>query len=251
MRALISVLTLGSTLGLGACAGRFHVPDETNQLLVVISPAWDDPHARLQRFARDARGEWQAEGASVEVMLGRSGLGWGRGVAPAAKDLGGPEKREGDGRSPAGVFRLLEATGYAPEPPVGTTLAYRQATPELRCVDDPTSPSYNQLVMAPDGAPPPWSSDEQMLRDDDLYVRTIVVEHNRAPAVPGGGSCIFLHVWRGPGSPTVGCTAMEAPALGALLPWLEAGRRPLLVQLPAEVYSALQSRWKLPALPLN
>ncbi len=104
------------------------------------------------------------------------------------------------------------------------------ATPALRCVDDPQSDKYNQLTSAPANGPPPWRSDEHMLRDDALYEWTVFVEHNVKPAKPGRGSCIFLHVWRNPNDPTVGCTAMARDNLETLIKWLDPAARPLLVQ---------------------
>src|SRR3712207_8482067 len=53
----------------------------------------------------------------------------------------------------------------------------------------------------------------------------------------GRGSCIFLHVWRGPRSSTAGCTAMAEPALAELLRWLDPARRPALVQLTDAAYA--------------
>ena len=73
------------------------------QLLLVIAPDWTGRDARLFRYTRhDALGQWLTEGEAIPVSLGRSGL------APAAclaDDNAGapPPKREGDGRSPAGI----------------------------------------------------------------------------------------------------------------------------------------------------
>jgi L,D-peptidoglycan transpeptidase YkuD (ErfK/YbiS/YcfS/YnhG family) len=189
-------------------------------------------------------------GAPVAIVLGKGGLGWGRGVQPERTALDGPDKREGDGRSPAGAFRLLQATGYDPAPPPRTTLRYQMATERLRCVDDAEAAAYNQLVLAPVD-PPPWKSAELMRRADDLYRWTIVVEHNRSPVIAGRGSCVFLHVWAGPRAPTVGCTAMAAPHMRALVAWLDASAQPLLVQLPRAAYRALAARWDLPPLSAN
>src|SRR5207247_1768847 len=85
---------------------------------------------------------------------------------------------EGDGRAPAGAFKLVEATGYAAAPPAGTTLKYRQATDTLRCVDDPKSKLYNQLVDEKI-EPKTWASAEDMRRADTLYTWVILV----APSV--------------------------------------------------------------------
>ena len=89
---------------------------------------------------------------------------------------------------------------------------------------------------------------QDMRRADDLYRWGILVDHNANPPVPGGGSCIFMHMWRGPGQPTVGCTAMPQADLELLLGWLDPERKPLLVQLPAVQYQKLRHRWNLPRM---
>ncbi|HJZ85206.1 MAG TPA: L,D-transpeptidase family protein [Polyangia bacterium] len=216
----------------------FRVPSPTRQLVLVLTERWDASAGQLSRWRREPGGAWQAVGRPLPVVVGQAGLGWGRGLHPSG--LSGPVKREGDRRAPAGVFRLLEATGYAAEPPRGTSLTYRQASARLRCVDDPRSALYNQLTEDA-------TTGELMRRGDDLYVRTIVIEHNRGPAEPGAGSCIFVHAWAGPRAPTIGCTALPAPELESLVSWLDATAQPLIVQLPRAAYQKLAASWGLPA----
>jgi L,D-peptidoglycan transpeptidase YkuD (ErfK/YbiS/YcfS/YnhG family) len=179
----------------------------------------------------------------MPVSLGRSGLAWGRGLHAAQDD--GPRKREGDGRSPAGVFELRGMTGYASAPPAGTSLDYTEATPTLRCVDDPASSRYNQLADEA-RVHKDWRSAEDMRRGDELYRLVIWVGHNDAPAVSGGGSCIFLHLRRGADSVTAGCTAFDARGLEWLVANLEAAAHPVLVQLPQAQHRALADVWGLP-----
>jgi len=97
---------------------------------------------------------------------------------------------------------------------------------------------------------PDWGSheNENMHRSDDLYRWGILVDHNANPPVPGGGSCIFMHIWKGPAQPTVGCTAMPQADMELLLGWLDPDRKPLLVQLPAAQYQKLGHRWNLRAM---
>ncbi len=221
-------------------------PAASKQLVVVVANGWDAHEGRLVRYEREGTA-WKQRGAAWPVALGK-GLGWGVGVhAPAwATRFGGPVKREGDKRSPAGIFALGDATGYSSTPPVGTTLPYREATPRLYCVDDPTSSEYNRFALTPASGTPRWHSTEPMLRDDALYTRTIFVAHNRDPAPKAGlGSCIFLHVWSAPGHATIGCTAMPLPRVEELLSWLAASASPLLVQLPASVFHSLAPAWGL------
>ena len=220
------------------------IPASARQLVVVITPAWDATTGSLVRYVRpSARAAWRQVGEAVPIVVGRSGLGWGRGLHgdSAPRGAGGPGKAEGDGRSPAGVFRLTEAFGYAPEDSVRTGLPYRHATADLECVDDPASALYNQVIQRP--AAPDYTSHEEMRRSDALYRVGVVVAHND-PAVPRGGSCIFLHQWSGPRSTTSGCTAMAAAPLDALVAWLRPGA--VLVQLPETPYRRLRRAWRLP-----
>jgi D-alanyl-D-alanine dipeptidase len=84
-----------------------------------------------------------------------------------------------------------------------------------------------------------------MRRDDILYKWGVVVDHNPA-AIPGAGSCIFLHVWKNAASPTAGCTAMRESDLAGLIRWLDPARHPILVQMPRAVYRSLPAEYNLP-----
>jgi hypothetical protein len=220
------------------------------RLIVVVTDDWTATRGELLRYTRGDRGTpWRQRGRVVPVVVGQTGLGWGVGLVPRPRgpELDGPDKQEGDGRAPAGLFALGEVTGDDAAAPAGTTLRYRHATPALRCVDDPAAPdAYNRLVDAPKSGAPPWASDERMRRADGLYRFTVFVRHNDA-RTPGRGSCVLLHVWRGADVPTVGCTAMALPALRTLIGWAEPTT--LLVQLPRPVYQRLARDWDLPELP--
>jgi hypothetical protein len=202
--------------------------------------------ARIVRFERaDAGAPWRAVDPPALGSLGRTGLAWGAGLHPPG--LEGPRKREGDGKSPAGVFDLRLATGYADAPPPGTRLPYRQATPSLRCVDDPRSKFYNRLVDEA-GVTKDWTSAEDMRRPDALYRLVVWVGHNDAPVAAGAGSCIFLHLRSSPTSVTAGCTALDDTPLTGLLVWLDPAKRPVLVQLPEEALRKVNAAWGLPTL---
>lgn len=99
-------------VALSACAGTANrsatqLPwSNAQQMVVVTSSDWNDVHGTLRRFERgDNGGGWRQVGAAQPVMLGRSGIGWGIGLHPAQNN--GPQKREGDGRNPAGVFAAI------------------------------------------------------------------------------------------------------------------------------------------------
>jgi D-alanyl-D-alanine dipeptidase len=184
-------------------------------------------------------------GTALPAVLGAAGYGWGAGLhgrgAPPGRQ--GPLKREGDLRSPAGVFRVGTVHGYAATMP-GLRLPYRQATADARCVDDPSSAYYNQIVSIAETGER-WRSAEIMLRHDDLYELALDIEHNRSPIRPGSGSCIFAHVWAGREVPVSGCTALSKADLRGLLEWLKP-ESAAWVALPEAEYVALRATWGLP-----
>lgn len=147
----------------------------------------------------------------IQAVIGKNGL------APAG------EKREGDGRTPSGTFALRRAFGY--EDGVQTGLDYRAVTEKDFWIDAPASPLYNQWVTGD----VPMVSHEILRRPDDLYKYAVVIEYNTDPVVPGLGSAIFLHVWRGPNEPTAGCVAMGEADLLRFLRWLDIRQNPVII----------------------
>ncbi len=222
------------------------VPSAARQMLLVVTADWDAVPGQLQRYERAPGRPWRPVGDAIPIVVGRTGLAWGVGLT-RPDGSPGPIKREGDGRSPAGIFALGTAFGFADSDPA-VRLPYRRLTVLTDCVDDPAAPQYNRIVDRDATAPPPWASAERMRGVDPEYRLGIVVEHNTDPPVPGRGSCIFLHIWDGPAHGTSGCTAMTDAAIETLLRWLDPADRPVLVQLPRAAYLARLESWGLPPL---
>lgn len=248
------VMLLSAALcALTACAHRVLPPSQrpwssARQLVVVTTADWNVDHGMLRRFERDD-GTWHAVGAAQPVLIGRSGSAWGIGLHPTPSH--GPVKREGDGRSPAGVFAIGEAFGYAPTE--RTALPYSPMAASSYCVDVSGSPLYNRIVdarvvgdQAVAGATEPMRRD---LHDngDQRYRLGFVIEHNPR-GLPMSGSCIFAHLWKSPVDATSGCTAMEASTMDALLGWLRPDADPVFVLLPIGVYRQVGGGWGLPPL---
>lgn len=244
MLAAAIVVKWKQSRGIERLVENMNLPADCRQILLVTSASWNATDGQLILLQR-AAGERQWHTVSeqpIPVSLGRSGLGWGRGLS-LQPSSSGTQKREGDGRGVSGIFRLDTAFGYAPTPPENTRLPYRQATEHDYFVDDSSSPEYNQWVNLPPKSGIPqtrWKSAETMRRDDDKYQLGIVVEHNMHPAKPDMGSAIFLHVWGAPGMPTSGCTAMSRPDLEKIIKWLDPSHSPLLIQAPVHVLQTMR-----------
>jgi D-alanyl-D-alanine dipeptidase len=218
------------------------VPAAARQLVLVVTPGWDTTSGTLRRYVRaTASAPWRRVGATVPVVVGVSGLAWGVDSLGAPGD---PHKREGDGRSPAGVFPLDSAFGFAPAAS-SIRLPYVPLVAGTECVDDTASVHYNTVVDRERVPRVDWKSAEHMSRIDQYRVG-VMVGYNKQPVTTGRGSCIFLHIWNGPGSSTAGCTAFPRADVETLLAWLDPKRAPVLVQLPVAEYSRRKTSWRLP-----
>lgn len=230
----------------GQPAGAPQAWRDARQLVLVVTDGWDATTGTLQRFElRDGR--WQAASMPSPISVGRNGAAWGLGLHPAQS--GGPQKQEGDGRAPAGVFTLGEAFGYAGE--AATAMPYRPMQATSYCIDVPDSPLYNRIIdTRTEGEAAAKGSTEPMRLDlhnngDPRYREGLVIGHNPT-ATPRAGSCIFAHLWRTPGEPTAGCTAMAAETMDGMLAWLRPDARPVFVLLPRAEYDRLAHDWRLP-----
>ncbi len=140
-------------------------------------------------------------GRRVRCVFGRAG------VAEAA------DKREGDGKTPLGVWplrRVLYRADHGGEP--ATALETRAILPDEGWCDSPDDPSYNQPVRLPYA-----TSAERLWRDDRLYDLVVVLGHNDDPVEPGMGSAIFLHLATPDYRPTEGCVAVRRADMELLL----------------------------------
>ena len=224
---------------------RSFKPLPSDQLIIVVAKNWDTVGAQLYTFEKK-KGSWQPQ-FSFPVVLGQKGMAMGEGM----RDIqvpDAPQKKEGDMKSPAGIFYLGPAFGYAGKSKAEWIhLRYLRATDTLLCIDDSHSALYNKLVSS-DTTETDWMSHEEMLRKDIDYKWGIFVQHNVHPVKKNMGSCIFLHIWEGSGEGTAGCTAMEEKNILKLLKWIRADKHPLLVQFPDIVYKKIRRDYVLPVL---
>jgi L,D-peptidoglycan transpeptidase YkuD (ErfK/YbiS/YcfS/YnhG family) len=172
----------------------------------VVLVASRGTRARLTGCTRRADGSYLRTFAPVEAWVGHHG------VAPAGR------KREGDGRTPAGVFRLGAGFGTTAAP--GVRFSWLRTDARDVWVDDPRSPLYNTHQRTPVRGR--WRSAEKMRIAPYRYAQVV---HYNTDRRPGRGSAIFLHVGT---RPTAGCVALPAADLVRLLRW-QAGPTVLVV----------------------
>ncbi|WP_336079769.1 L,D-transpeptidase family protein [Thalassospira sp. CH_XMU1448-2] len=122
-------------------------------------------------------------------------------------------KTEGDGKTPAGRWKLRYVMYRSDRKPCprtklpATTISFSDGW-----CDDPDHPSYNCPVRLPFNG-----GHEKLWRDDNLYNIVVVLGHNDDPPVPGKGSAIFMHIAKPDYSGTEGCIALSEQDLETLL----------------------------------
>ncbi len=154
-------------------------------------------------------------------VRGLPGLAW-RGLAtiggrsyPCALGRNGisATKREGDGATPLGTYRLVNIFYRADKVRrPRTALPVRAIRRDDGWCDEPRDRNYNRPVRHPYPA-----SAERLWRDDELYDLVVVLSHNQRPRVRNRGSAVFLHVARPGFRPTEGCVAMRKTDLERIL----------------------------------
>jgi len=197
---------------------------KTEQLIIVTTKNWSTSNGKLQRYDKQGK-NWHKVGKEISIKLGRNGLGWGRGlhtIPKGAKII----KQEGDGKAPAGIFTLKQAFGYNP---FAVEYPYEVYKMTDHCVDDVNSKLYNKIVDSTK-VKRDYKSKEHMKFPKDYYKYGIVINHNHIDekgAIPGAGSCIFMHIKK---VPTAGCTVMNEGEMKEIIKWLDADKDPLLLQ---------------------
>ena len=222
------------------------ISSNSRALLVAIPESWNSQKANLQLYRRtSATCPWTSAGISTPVHLGRRGLAWGRGLHPPQE---GPQKREGDGKSPAGAFLLGNILyGYADQSGL-PKWRYRKVTDRDLWIEDPSSTLYNRhLILSAHEPFPPEHSYHLMRQDDPAHSLKLFIRHNAPPGTkPGSGSAIFFHLCRSQNSVTTGCTSMDELAFRELLSSFLPKDEPVYVLLPRPDYNRLKASWELP-----
>lgn len=186
--------------------------DNSSQIILVVDNG-SFFFTRTTLYAMEKRGgKWQMALEPFNAVIGKNGF------APEG------EKREGDGRTPSGIYPLKMTFGY--NKTVKTKMPYRQTLADDIWVDDPQADDYNRWVKKPETRA---ASYEIMKRNDNFYKYGIIIEYNTNPVIKGNGSAIFLHIWKAEDMPTAGCVAVSQENILKILDWLDPAASPLII----------------------
>lgn len=248
MKALLLLLILAT--GISAQIKKPETPAvkvpfaESLQAIVVTTNSPTATTGKARIFGRkNGKSEWKAADKEISVVVGRTGLAWAQDSAPESVS---EFKREGDGKSPAGMFPLTYAFGRVDIE--NSKVKYLTLAEFSECIDDVNSNHYNKIVNRMQVGAFDWKTAEKMAEITPEYDLGVFVAYNSYPVVRGNGSCIFLHVWKDANTPTSGCTAMAIADLDRIVNWLDAKKNPYLVQLTTDDYSKYAKAWNLPTL---
>jgi L,D-peptidoglycan transpeptidase YkuD (ErfK/YbiS/YcfS/YnhG family) len=200
---------------------------EATRLILVVAPNMNATTAAVRLMERPSKDtEWNEVGEVRRATLGRTGIGWAWAFESMTRQ-GEPIKQEGDGRTPAGFFRVGRPFGFEPR----AANDYMQLEKgKTFCVNDVRSPYYNTIMpkaQAGDG-----TTGEDMGRIS-LYRHGLFIEYPTSRERKGG-SCIFIHVWRSSTSATSGCVALAEDNVINLQKWTERQRPPTLLGIVSQ-----------------
>jgi L,D-peptidoglycan transpeptidase YkuD (ErfK/YbiS/YcfS/YnhG family) len=145
------------------------------------------------------RGVLIAGGLAIQVLLGRSGIR--------------ANKREGDGATPRGRFRLVRLWWRADRSArPRTLLPVQRIEKAIAWCEDAADRRYNRPFRRSANEP-----GDRLWREDHLYDVVIEIDHNTRPRVAGRGSAVFLHLARPNRAPTAGCVAFSGGDMSRLI----------------------------------
>ncbi len=176
------------------------------QVLTVEAGSPSATVAVVEMWQLTSDGAYDRVGGPFSADVGRHGVG---------------HTREGEERTPSGVFTLTRAFGSLPRD--GIRLAYRRTNPDDWWDEDPSTAGYNEFVISRYS---PGGDSENLYYAGVAYSHAVVINYNTDPIVRGAGSGFFLHV--GDGQATAGCVAVTPRALDAIMRWLNPARHPVI-----------------------
>lgn len=167
-------------------------------VVVVRADSGSSSYATVSYYEND--GAWK-EVFSVRGVLGKSGV-----ASPE-------EKREGDKKTPAGVYSFNKSFGIKENP--GSVMEYHKVQKGDVWVDDSSSRQYNRMANAGE-TDKDWNSAENLITMGPWYNYCLSLNYNEEQT-PGKGSAIFLHCMKDGDWGTSGCVGIPEENMKLLL----------------------------------
>ena len=172
--------------------GTLEAVRDASQVLVVAARTQEGSEGWISLHEKQSDGAW-AMVMTTPGFLGRSGIG---------------KTKEGDGKTPQGVYHFNRAFGIADDP--GCAIPYVKVDENTYWSGDPKEGGhYNELINTKEFPDVDVSEDvsEHILDYPYHYQYCLNISYNEE-GVPGLGSGLFLHCF-GPARPfTAGCVAI-------------------------------------------
>jgi len=221
--------------------------DNSTKIMLVLTQDWENMHAKLY-FLEKNNEKWQKTSQTMDALIGVNGLGVGLGLHDSIQSIdfkSFPHKKEGDGKSPAGIFSISQAMGYDSVLFCGNKLDYKQITSSLHAVDDSNSKYYNQIVdtlLLASSYKKFYNSFENLHKMSYYYEWIFRINHNLQNE-KGKGSLIFFHIWDKEGKGSAGCTTVSRENMIEILKWIDS--ETIVIQLPRENYNTIAEKLNL------
>ena len=175
---------------------------KTKQIILVIGK-------KLTFWEKGGYGIWEKK-LSAGCYIGRNGFS--------------ADRKEGDGTTPVGSFKIVYAFGNAANP--GTKMKYRRTTENSWLSSEKAT--YNQWVETS------GTINGERLRSISLYKYAMWIGYNVNPTVYNKGSAIFLHC-KGSRTSTAGCVAVSETMMKKILKKAKNGTYMVIVPKRADI----------------
>lgn len=183
--SLVAYGATGPTVSASSLVPMLKAAQDANQILLVMADEsgrreYAADGSRIHRavvslLTKESDGTW-TEVVSSNGFIGRRGLG---------------KTREGDRKTPIGIYHFTNAFGIAEDP--GCAIPYVQVDNTYYWVGDSNSQYYNRFETTKEVLPD-WNNkaSEHLVDYKVAYQYALALDYN-AECTPGLGSAIFLH----------------------------------------------------------
>gem|GEM_PF-822534 len=185
--------------------------NDIQQVVIATTDKTSSRSATISYYHKK-NGKWVRVYSRMSGVVGKNGLT--------------SNKKEGDGKTPKGVYSLTSSFGFETKP-AGVKLPYTKTNQYSYWIDDASSSDYNKMVTYKGDPNKKWKSFERLTHH--LYSHAVVIDYNTNPIVKGKGSAIFLHTRTSATKYTLGCVAIYKDSLVKIMKQLDPKLNPHII----------------------